>query len=186
MKALRIASVLWAAALAVLALLPASGNAQYVVPPDNSAVNQYTETVPTAGGGHEPGKGNRSPSKALGSRNANQLNAQGADGRAAAELAAATAPGAPAGTPSDSVGEPGGSGQGGPAKTKPDGASPPASATRTPAASDPGGASGLGEVISQATGASSSGETGVLLPIVVLAALAWSIGYFWRQRRRID
>lgn len=186
MKALRTASVLLAAALVGVAL-PASASAQYVVPPDNSAVNQYTETVPTAGGGREPGEGDRSPSKALGPRNASRLNAQGPDGRAAAQLAATTsAPSASTPAPSEPGDGASASGEGGRAATNPGRASPPASGANPSPANAEDGSSGFGEVVSQATGASSSGETGVVLPIVILAALAWSLGYFWRQRRRID
>src|SRR5262245_20501085 len=65
------------------------------VPPENSAVNQYTEAFPTAGGDREAhgqrGK-NLSPGKVIGAANAKKLNEQGAAGRATAKLAADTAP----------------------------------------------------------------------------------------------
>jgi hypothetical protein len=187
MKALRTASALPATAIALLALPPIAG-AQYVVPPDNSAVNQYTETVPTAGGGQDTdrhGGGNRSPAEVLGTRNARRLGAQGSQGREAAEVAAATAPDVSAssspatGTPDAAKHEQGGEGntRGGGAETAPPGI--------PPSSSDPSGSSGLDEVIAQATGSSSSGEMGLFLPLVILGAFTWSIGYFWRQRKRV-
>jgi hypothetical protein len=187
MKTLRTASVLPATVIALLALPPIAG-AQYVVPPDNSAVNQYTEVVPTAGGGQDTdrhGGGNRSPAEVLGAGNARRLGSQGSQGREAAEVATATAPDVSAsrspatGIPDAAKHEQGGKGDtpgGGVETASPGIPSPP---------SDPSGSSGLGEVLAQATGSSSSGEMGLFLPLVILAALAWSIGYFWRQHRRV-
>lgn len=176
-----------ATAIALLALPPIAG-AQYVVPPDNSAVNQYTETVPTAGGGQDTnrhGSGKRSPAEVLGADNARRLGAKGSQGRAAAEVAAATAPEASTSSPpaADAPGavkhEQGGKGS-------PRGrGSENAPAGTSSSSSDPSGSSGLDEVVGQATGSSSSGEMGFFLPLVILAAFAWSIGYYWRQRKRI-
>lgn len=60
-----------------------------MVPPGNSAVNQYTETYPTAKGGAPASEtGERSPAESLGARNADKLEGLGPEGRAAAELAA--------------------------------------------------------------------------------------------------
>lgn len=190
-----------AAALTLLAT-PAPAGAQYVVPPGNSAVNQYTETIPTSGGGRDsdPGAGKqakRTPAHVLGKRAADKLEARGAVGRATAEAAAATAPietaaTAPAdsGPPqaphtrdneagrNDSRGSPGGGSQGGPSGRAGD----PAPATTTDL---PEGSSGLAEVLAQATGSTSSGQTGLLLPLVILAALAWAFGFAWRQRQHV-
>lgn len=176
-----------AIAIALLALPPIAG-AQYVVPPDNSAVNQYTETIPTAGGGQDTdrhGGGNRSPAEVLGTRNAHRLDAQGSQGREAAEVAAATAPDVSAsGSPATGVPDAAkqeqvdkGNARDGGAKTTPP--------EIPPSSSDPSGSSGLDEVIAQATGSSSSGEMGLLLPLLIVAAFAWSIGYFWRQRKQV-
>jgi hypothetical protein len=52
-------------------------------------------------------------------------------------------------------------------------------------AKEPHGSSGLGEVLGQATGSSSSGQLGLLLPLVVIGAIAWALAFFWRQRRRV-
>ena len=54
--------------------------------------------------------------------------------------------------------------------------------TNPPQAQNPSGSSGLGEVIGQATG-SSSGELGLLLPLLIIAVVIWSAAYLRRQRR---
>lgn len=187
MNTLKIAPVLLATAIALL-VLPLAAQAQYVVPPDNSAVNQYTETVPTAGGGQDTdrqGKKRHSPAEVLGAGNAKRLEAQGPQGRAAAEVAAATAPAGdlPPAAPTVETEVGAQAKQGGTGNVpEADAASSPAV---SPLSSDSSGSSGLGEVIAQATGSSSSGEMGLLLPLVIVAALAWSLSYFWRQRRRV-
>jgi hypothetical protein len=166
-----------AAMLALAAILPAASPAA-LVPPGNSAVNQYTETYPAAGGQAESdgdgGGGSRSPAAALGSRNARRLQAQGADGRAAASLAAATAP-ARVGASGEGAAGGGAAAPGGSAAT-----GGPGSAK----AGEPSGSSGLAEVLGQATGSSDSGGIGLLLPIVILATLVWSLAYLARRRRR--
>jgi hypothetical protein len=45
------------------------------------------------------------------------------------------------------------------------------------------GSSGLGEILRQATGSTSSGEMGLLLPLLILGALAWSVAYALGRRR---
>lgn len=49
---------------------------------------------------------------------------------------------------------------------------------------EPSGSSGFGEVIGKATGSSSSGELGILLPLAVVATVVWALVFYWRQRRR--
>ena len=49
--------------------------------------------------------------------------------------------------------------------------------------SKPGGSSGLSEVLGQATGSSSSGEMGLLLPLVIVAAVLGAIAYAVARRR---
>jgi hypothetical protein len=177
------------AAMAVCAapLLPVASAA--VIPPGNSAANQYTEAFPTTGGSTPTGgKGHTTPAKALGAKNAKRLEAQGAEGRAAAEVAAATAP----------VVRPGGSS---PARgssllhgTARSGTQPTTSAgqSSTRVSGHPprgssgasGGSSGVGEVLAQATGSSSSGRLGLFLPLLIAAAIVWSVAYAFRRRRR--
>ena len=188
MNALRTAPVLLVTAIALLVLPPAV-HAQYVVPPDNSAVSQYTETVPTAGGGQDTdrqGKKRRSPAEVLGTGNAKRLGAEGSQGQAAAEVAAATAPDVDSLHATPTVDTQDGAQQkhGGTGDLPK--AEIPTSPAISPLSSDSSGSSGLGEVIAQATGSSSSSEMGLFFPLVILAALAWSLSYFWRQRRRVD
>ncbi len=152
--------------------LASTAMAQPVVPPGNSAVNQYTETFPAAGGGAPASdKGKRSPAQALGAKNARRLEEMGPEGRAAAALAAATAP-----SVSASRGTAHGAGQA-PGKFR----TPSGRAAGGSHSGEPGGSSGLGEVIAQATGSSSSGQMGLLLPIIIIAG---SATYAWRRRRR--
>lgn len=167
-----------------LAAFPAGSAATTFVPPGNSAATQYTEAFPTAGGQQKAGSGgrhgSRSPGRVLGGRNAHRLAAQGAQGRAAAAVVAATAPrlvsgkatggssGAPhrggskAGTPSHAALTGGGSG---------------------PGSGMPGGSSGPGQIIGQATGASSSSPS-VLLPLLIAVTAFWALTFLWRRRRR--
>lgn len=194
---------LGAIALAILAL-PAPAAAESVVPPENSAANQYTEAIPTGGGNKDAGKtgnhGKRTPSSVLGPKKAEKLESKGPQGREAAEVAAATAPApvapqpqpqpSPEPTPQASTMPKGGS------DAKPDGkakaephptAKPPPAAEAPPQGPQldiPSGSSGLGEVLAQATGSSSSGQLGALLPLLIVATIVWSLAFFWRQRQR--
>ena len=183
-----------ALALAVGLVLPASALAEYYVPPGNSAANQYTESLPSAGGekGGKGGGGTTAPSRALGTRNAQRLDAQGPTGEAAAEVAAETAPPASlvvadggaktqdtggAGWPQNRGAGRQGQGQG------------PSGDSGVPngeleEGNEPSGSSGISEVVSQATGASDSGSLGLWLPIAILLTLAGSIAYRLRSPRR--
>src|SRR5215213_9066338 len=76
----------------VLTTIPETAVAAEVIPPDNSAVNQYTETWPTSGGNAKSDGKPTSPKKVLGKGRAKRLEALGPDGQSAAEVAAATAP----------------------------------------------------------------------------------------------
>lgn len=202
--------LLFCAAIAIAALaLPAAAGAESVVPPENSAATQYTEAIPTGGGqqnaeGGHRGK-NRSPSSVLGSKKAKKLEAQGPQGHAAAQLAAETAPppaqpsgeAAPQPSPGTSASaspprsgassdeassNPGKGNRGNARRGVP---SQPAAAARPPLdASD--GSSGLGEVLGQATGSSSDGELGLLLPLLVLGMLVWALAYGLRRKRPLS
>lgn len=144
--------------------LPSVAAAQRVVPPGNSAANQYTETYPTTGGGAtDRGGGGRSPAETLGPRNAARLEAMGAQGRAAATVAAATAPDDRAGKDRRAVG-----------KDRRAVGSEPA---------EPGGSSGLREAAGAATGAS-RGLPGPLLPLAIAGAALGSLAFLWRRKRR--
>lgn len=152
--------------LLIAAVIPASAAA--ATPPDNGAVNQYTETFPGPDG-DQPTQGEQSPGadrqppstdETLGSENAERLEGLGSDGEAAAATAAKTTP------PSDS-GSQGGSG--GPLGDS--------------AARDPGEGSGFGEIIEQATGTSDSGATPWLLPLFILVVVVASGAFLWNRRR---
>jgi hypothetical protein len=167
-----------------------------LLPPGNSAANQYTEAFPTARGGQDPEQSEGKPRKgsslqALGARNVRRLEAEGAEGRAAAELAAATAP-----STVDSVDSLPETAPTEPRRdAKPAADKKPHRATKEPtvdvetavvvAAADvdpPSGASGLSEVIGQATGSSASGGLGLWLPLIFIGVLGWAGGYTWSRR----
>lgn len=210
MKA-RTAGIGLAAALSLVLPAAAMGEeeAASVVPPENSAATQYTEAIPTAGGDKEANNGGRkpSPAKVLGAKNAKRLESHGKEGREVAEIVAETAPTPTASTPpstSPSQSSQGSSDKDGGAKENGDGhqdaaggtgsggsGPPPGSQARTleptPTTTElPSGSSGLGEIVAEATGSSSSGRLGALLPLAILAAIAWAFAYFWRQRRPVE
>lgn len=191
------------ALLAVVALCacPGIASAASLVPPGNSAANQYTETFPTTGGNAEAGgkgKGKATPGDVLGEGNSKKLDSKGKQGRETAAVVAATAPPPVAGSATDgenagddsvAAGSGGTKGSGGSGGKQGDGAG---SATNgggsgsasTDVVADAEGSSGLGEVLGQATGSSSSGGIGLLLPLIVLASVVWALAFFLRRRRR--
>jgi hypothetical protein len=155
-------------ALAVLLVAAASSAHAQRVPPGLSGANQYVETLPGVTGGEpiDRGRGGRegeTPAEVLGHTNAGRLNRLGPAGRAAARLAAATAPE--------------------PIRSKPGGT---ARATRG-AAGDPAGSSGVGQILTQLTGASDTDGMGLLLPLLIamagIAAAAFGIGRRRTARR---
>ncbi len=193
---LRTISIAIAATLALLAL-PGSALAEYLVPEGNSAVTQYTEGFPTGGGEKKAGTtgGKKAtPAKTIGAANAKKLEQHGSEGAEVAEVAAETAPEAAPETTESS-----GGGQQSDPKPKPHKTGkqhkPPADESKTEeeagtatlvpsqGGDGPSGSSGLGEVLGAATG-SSSGSLGLLLPLTIIAAIAWGIAYFLRQRKR--
>ncbi len=207
----RIAGIGFVAALSLALPTSAMGEeeASSVVPPENSAATQYTEALPTAGGDKEAhGNGRKpSPAKVLGAKNAKRLESQGKEGREVAQIVAETAP-TPASAPStaEEPTRPQGPSSQGDTKSTPEGegdeaggagpgkgSGPPDRPSESPATKPtpvstelPSGSSGFGEVIAEATGSSSSGQLGALLPLAIIATIAWSLGYFWRQRRPVE
>lgn len=177
--------------VALIALaFPAAATAEYLVPPDNSAVTQYTESLPTPAGSRDSERGEqetRTAREALGKRNARRLEREGEDGRAVAAFAAATDPGAEAGEGVADEGESeasgGAAGRGGDGNGS--GATGGAAAANGGVTADqPSGSSGLSEVLGEATGTSSSGQLGLWLPLILLATAAWAVGYALRQRQQ--
>jgi hypothetical protein len=184
------------AAIAIAAVaLPATAVAEPIVPPENSAATQYTEAIPTGGGQKDAGKsGNgkkRTPSSVLGSQKTKKLNAQGPQGHAAAEVAAETAPppveatSEAAAGPAPKSGEPAPAPSHSAARGEPKAHAGNATSERAPRLDASGGSSGLGEVLAQATGASSGGELGLLLPLLLLTTLIWALLYGLRQKRPV-
>jgi hypothetical protein len=188
MKSLKPGLPVLAAAL-VLAL-PNAALAGSVVPPGNPAAIQYTEAFPSSHGptDAEHPKGHKRPDQTLGGRNAKRLESEGKDGREAARVAAETAPkavgaeatdgGSGSAAGSAANGGDGGSSTGVSQKDGVKGGAPP----NVSAAGD--GGSGLGKVAGQATGLDTSEGTGLLLPLVVLAIIAWGTAYALRRRKR--
>lgn len=169
---------------------PAYAGAEYYVPPGNSAANQYTETLPSAGGDRGgKNKEKATPAATLGAGNAKKLEDQGPSGKAAAQLAAETAP-APvplAETPSSGSGANGKPAGDGKAGAGPGEGGKPVngggSSTATTAQVDePSGSSGLGAVLGQATGSADDGSLGLWLPAAIIAAIAGSVAYLLRSR----
>jgi hypothetical protein len=150
-------------AIAILAL-PSAAQAQRVVPPGNSAVNQYTETFPTARGPaatKKQGKQrDRSPAEALGARKVRRLESEGPQGRELAAIVAATAPTVPKSA---------------------DGPRNAGSGSISGGESLGEGSSSFGHVIAQATGSDSG--MGIALPLLILAAFVGFAVYLWRRRR---
>jgi len=193
---------------AVFATPAAATAAEAVVPPSNSAAAQYTEAFPTSGGDKktEGAAHHRSPVKVLGSHKAKKLEKQGPEGKAAAEVAAATAPISVAAAPSehtpstqsdnssgrnaggegsDSKSTGAGNGNGGSGTPhKGSGAAGGTETVHSPAP-DPAGSSGIGSAIGQATGLSTVGHSGLLLLLVIVTTVLWSLAYLWRQRRQV-
>lgn len=183
----------------VASFSPASlAAAETVVPPGNGAATQYTEAIPGPGGNAVPGNGikggggsgHSSPSHVLGHHNAEKLEGEGQVGREVAKVAAETAPTGtaappPAASSGKGKGEENSTGGGAPAGGNGGngGGGSGSTVTRNAVSAETGsGSSGLGEVLGQATG-SSSGEAGLLLPLILLAAVMGSIAYAWRRRR---
>jgi len=187
------------AALAALALPASAMAADYYVPPGNSAANQYTETLPSAGGDStNKGKG-VTPAQAIGAKNAKKLESHGPAGKATAELAAETAPVIVEPTPTESSSngsnggggdnagkQPASQGSGNDAKPHP-GAKADVPATITPSAAavpteSSSGSSGLGSVLGQATGVSDDGSLGLWLPLIIVLTIAGTAVYRLRLR----
>lgn len=187
------------AALAVLAL-PAAALGEYYVPPGNSAANQYTETLPGAGGDRAGKNKGVTPAQALGAKNAKKLESKGPAGKAAAELAAETTPvvvddtsdeesGAAVtggGNGDGGQGTPNNAGQGDKGNTASQGepTAKPVPTVQTTAipVSDSSGSSGLSSVLGQATGVSDEGSLGLWLPLIILATIAGTVVYRLRLR----
>jgi hypothetical protein len=175
MRLLKVTPRAYSFLLATLLLAPAGASArplaQPLLPPDNSAANQYTEAYPTSGG--EKPAIDRSetskPAEVIGARSAEKLEEAGPEGRDAALLAAET-------TLKPSQREGGASrGPKGQGQEK----------TRPSVAKDSEGSSGLSEVLLQATGLSSSSQSGFLALLLIASATIGSLAYLWKRKRPV-
>lgn len=183
------------AAIAAALALPGAATAEYYVPPGNSAANQYTETLPSAGGDSAGKKQKVTPADAIGAENAKELEQRGPAGKAAADLAAETAPapvvnveagseegsgGGGASTGSGGSGSGGANGgaasQGGGTGAGNQGSQPPANVSQASAPDSPGD-SGFGSVLGEITGLSDTGALGLWLPLAIAAALVVAVLY---------
>jgi hypothetical protein len=194
----RIAAI---AALCAGFAIPAQAAAEYYVPPGNSAANQYTESFPGAGGESGGKHKGVTPAETLGSGNAKKLEKHGDAGKAAAEVAAETAPAqlnTTGGSPGSGGGNTGGTGGAshnggsgagngsGSQASSGSGGQPSGNGTQSAighgsAVEQPQGSSGLGQVVGQATGAGNGG-LGLWLLVAILLTLAGSIAYRVRSR----
>jgi hypothetical protein len=194
MKPLRQAAAPLAVAAALAVAAPAVGQEAALVPPENSAVTQYTEAFPTSRGPKDvhDGKGDRrSPGEVLGDRNARRLDRQGSDGREVAELVAETAPPptrtqGDVGTPTGANGGPTGDRGGTPAGQRSGQVDDRVVAGVGPVRDVSGvdGSSGLDSTFRQAFGTSDGNDT--LLLLIVLGTAAWALAYGMRHRRRVE
>ncbi len=193
-----IATASTAAALLAALLLPAAAGAEYYIPPGNSAVNQYTESIPGAGGESGGKKKDVTPAQAIGAKNAKQLEQKGDVGTEAAEVAAETAPPADLYAKDGDSGEGEGEGQsGGGSGSGPggngNGSASPGNGAGTGGAGNgsaagnatsvdqPSGSSGLSSILGEATGTADEGNIGLWLPLAILATLAGAVVYRLRR-----
>ncbi len=189
-------------AMLAASVLPAAAHAEketVVVPPDNSAATQYTETFPTSGGnaevnggingGHRGGGSGKDGSSGAGvsPETSEALQAEGADGNAVERLvteSAAPGSGGEAGGHDNhkQAGGAGGRDNSGGGSGRSGGGSG-SSGPRGQAAGQSSGSSGVGEVVSHGTLSSSGGMEG-FLPLILLVALVWAAFFAWRRRDR--
>jgi hypothetical protein len=188
MRRVQVIAALLAGTLAA-ALAPAAAGAASLVPQENSAVSQYTEGFPTGGGekgSSSSGDSHVTPGQAIGADNAKKLDQRGAEGRAAAEVAAATSPLA------TSAGSSGGGDQRGVGKSRGgqhgnggNGATRGGDGQKSAAEpSSAGAGSGAVGTLAEAATGTDSRELGVILPLFLLAALIWGAAYAVRSRER--
>jgi hypothetical protein len=158
------------ALLVALVMLVGVADAAPLLPPGNSAANQYSQTLPGPGGEEQAtGRTNhRKPQQVVGKSTAEKLEHLGADGEAALRLTSETAP---QGThPRGHRGSSGKKGSG--------------AGSADSGGSSSGGSSGLGEVLGQASGTETSGGMGVFQPLIILLALVAASGYAVGRRRK--
>jgi hypothetical protein len=197
-------------ALTVLVcVLPATVATAEILPPGNSAVNQYTETFPTSKGEEKSElekKTGVKPGDVLGAGKTRKLDEKGAAGKAVAQFTAETAPasssdsgstgGETTGGDNGGKGKENGKGQGkgkqpnhggksegGGEQQEGSAAGGGSTSAGSGGGSGPAGASAVGEIASQATGTASD-SIGLWLPLILIAVVIWSGFYVWRNRQQ--
>jgi hypothetical protein len=192
---------------ALACTLPAAVAAAEIVPPGNSAVNQYTETFPTSKGEEKSELEKNTtvtPGDVLGAGKAHKLEDKGAAGKAVAQFTAETAPTTSSGGSSSDNGESaaddngggkgngngegkkpntGGNGQNGGGDEPQESSAAAGGSTNAGSGGGPSGSSGVGEVVSQATGTASD-SVSLWLPLILIAVVIWSAAYVWRNRQQ--
>ena len=175
------------------AFVPGQALANEIVPPGNSGVNQYTQTFPTASGNlavkHQE---IRRPTRVLGKKQARALEEKGPEGKAAAELAAVGSPST--GDRSESFSAPRSGGRVGNGIGSDNqrskgivagtdrGGSGASSLGSDKKRTTPGSGSLQAQIVDQATGFSSFGELGPLMPVALIFGFAWCVAFAWRRR----
>lgn len=162
----------------------AGHRSHHYVPPGNSGIDQYTESIPGAGGNHPTsgghGGGGGNPS-AVSPSVIRMLNSQGPAGRGAARLATATAPNL-RGTGADSTG---GAGRN---ATAGNGGGSRAASGGNDASGSAGSGSGAKAIGAELTGSGADTGMGIWLPIILgstlAAALALTVLRWRRESRR--
>lgn len=192
---LLVAALAWAA--------PAQAGSHAIVPPGNSGIDQYFETVPGVGGGvgvqhHKP-----THNSSVSSHTRQTLSQLGANGTGAAAAADATTPtlvsqasstgasgsGASSSSSSSPTTQGGGSGSGGGSASSSSsggGSGSQQSPGTTPHQTSAAGSSGspFGSLVSAVTSGTSGEGMGALQPIILLVAVLGGAGYLWHRRRR--
>lgn len=142
-------------------LFPVAAAAK-TVPPGNSGADQYSETLPGAGGNDKTNSGGSSGGSqdvlsVAAQKNLDQL---GPAGQATADLAQSTAPPRQDGNTSSKQ-------KGG----------------RANSADSPSGSSGFADVLKQAGGGGDSGGMGIMLPLILASSLLAAFAFLWVRRR---
>lgn len=157
------------------------------LPPGLSGANQYTETIPGAGGNEslrqiEAEDKSSAPSKStaetLGKETAAKLEALGPEGKAAAEAAAYGA--------SPNAGKNGADGSSSKGSKHEEGAAGGSGSNGPGGGSGSGsdsGSSAVGQIVDQVTGTSGSSGMGVLLPLLIICSVVGAVSYAFGRRR---
>jgi hypothetical protein len=172
----------------------AGHRSHHYVPPGNSGIDQYTESIPGAGGNHPTsgghGGGGGNPS-AVSPSVIRTLNSQGPAGRGAARLATATAPNL-RGTGADSTGGAGrnasaGNGGGSGAASGGNVGSERGTSGGNDASGSAGSGSGARAIGAELTGSGADTGMGIWLPIILGSTLAAALAFTvlrWRRESR--